>query len=77
MAYASSFVPELDVSVDLLPPVTPSFAFILEAAFEKLLFLRDVAVLASVLTVLDSLPFGGAEDEGFEEEFRLCLVALC
>ena len=54
-----------------------SFAFILELAFEKLPFFRVVVALASVLTGLDSFPFGGAEDDGFEEEFRLCLVTLC
>ena len=30
-----------------------------------------------MVTGPDSFPFGGAEDDGFEEEFRLCLVALC
>ena len=76
IANVSSFFSDEATICRLFEAGTVSFAFNLELAFEKLPFFRD-EVSGVADTGFESLPFGGADEDGLDDESLLCLVMLC
>ena len=76
IANVSSFLSSEAMISRLFVAGTVSFAFNLELAFEKLPFFRD-EVSGVADTGFESPPFGGADEDGLDDESLLCLVILC